>query len=129
MFQKSTGYGTIEVVRNEPVVYDTQTRKPVFTEGHLARTFLQRAFGLLFKDPPGPDETLIFKDAPLIHTFFMRYPIDIIFLDTSMSVIKICRNIPPFRIVGTLRSAFTLEIRAHAAQEKKIYEGQSLTIN
>lgn len=110
------------------IVRDAQTQEPLFTQGRIATTFFQRALGLLFKAPPEPDETLLFKDAPLIHTFFMRYPIDIIFLDRTLTVVKICRNTPPFRVVGALQSAFTLEARAHAAGEKKIHEGQSFTI-
>ena len=55
-----------------------------------AESFFDRAKGLMFSDkiPQGGDGMLI-SPCNSIHTFFMRYDLDIIFLNTNFEVIKI----------------------------------------
>jgi len=65
---------------------------------NVADNFVKRAFGLMFKDI-GDNEGLIFyynKRKLHIHTFFMKYPIDVIFLYNN-KVVDIVKNLKPWK--------------------------------
>ena len=64
----------------------------------LADTFLSRLVGLLNRKSLENGEALILKPATSIHTFFMRFTIDVIFLDKNGRIIGILPSIRPFRI-------------------------------
>jgi uncharacterized membrane protein (UPF0127 family) len=64
----------------------------------LADNFLKRAFGLMMRDI-GDDEGMLFlyKNRKLhIHTFFMKYPIDVIFLKDN-KVVEVVKNLKPWK--------------------------------
>ncbi len=79
----------------------------------FADSFFLRLKGLMFSKSIGEDAAWIFRRAPSIHTFFMRFPIDVVFLDKDKRVIKIKPAVQPWRIVSCLRSSFTLELPPH----------------
>ncbi|AEH06677.1 DUF192 domain-containing protein [Methanothermococcus okinawensis] len=65
---------------------------------NVADNFIKRAFGLMFRDI-GHDEGLIFyyhKRKLHIHTCFMKYPIDVVFLMDN-SVVGIVKNLKPWK--------------------------------
>jgi uncharacterized membrane protein (UPF0127 family) len=81
----------------------------------LADSFFSRAKGLMFsKDMEGFDGLLI-DPCRSIHTYFMNYAIDIVFMNSSYKVIKIVRNMPPRRLSWIyFRATQVLELRADA---------------
>ena len=79
-------------------------------QAQVADSFFKRFWGLMFKKHIDKDEALIFYRAQSIHTFFMRFPIDVIFLDKNMRVIKIYQGLKPFRFAASLKSAITIEL-------------------
>ena len=67
---------------------------------------------------------LFFPDVHCIHTFFMQYPIDVLFLDKDGVVLKIAGKVVPYRIVGGGDNGVAvLEMRAGAVEEKNIKVG------
>lgn len=64
----------------------------------VARSLAERARGLIGRPPPARGEGMLILRCNAIHTFFMRYPIDAIFLDSRASVVKTVRNIRPWRL-------------------------------
>jgi len=65
---------------------------------YVADNFLKRALGLMFRDI-GENEGMVFfyrKRKLHIHTFFMRFPIDVIFL-LDNRVVEVVRNLKPWR--------------------------------
>ena len=94
----------------------------------MADSFFLRLLGLMFRKSIGKNEALIFKSAPSIHTFFMRFPIDIVFLDKNMKVIRICENLSPWRAVFCFGSAFTVELPPHRVLERPLNIGDILQI-
>jgi uncharacterized membrane protein (UPF0127 family) len=65
-----------------------------------------------------------------IHTFFMRIPIDVIYLDEDRKVVHIEENVAPWRFAPILTEAVTvLEVPAHTVYETGTEVGDSLEIN
>jgi len=67
-------------------------------QARLACSLGQRMKGLLGQDSLSANEALILKPCSSIHTFFMRFSIDVLFLDKNMQIVKLFRNMPPNRL-------------------------------
>ncbi len=80
----------------------------------VARTFLQRLKGLMGRKSLPPGEGMLILKCNAIHTCFMRFPIDATFLDRDDSVVKVVRNIRPWRLCvwGGRRAVKVLETAA-----------------
>lgn len=80
----------------------------------VARTFTERARGLIgTKDLP-PGEGLLIERCNAIHTFFMSFPIDATFVDSEGRIVKTVRGIRPWRafVWGGWRARKVLETRS-----------------
>lgn len=64
----------------------------------IANTFLKRLIGLLNRKSLDKGEALILKPSNSIHSFFMRFTIDAIFLDRTGKVITVKPSFKSFRI-------------------------------
>ena len=69
----------------------------------FARTFLQQSLGLMFRECIPHDFGVWFElnkpKTVVVHSWFMKFNIDIIFFDENQKVIKIVRNMKPWKIV------------------------------
>ena len=77
----------------------------------VARTFWERTRGLIGTKSLAPDEGLLIEKCNAIHMCFMSFPIDAYFLDKDDQVVKVVRNIPPWKLFvwGGRRAAKVLE--------------------
>jgi len=64
----------------------------------VATTFFERARGLIGRTGLAKDEGLLIPRCNCIHTCFMRFAIDATFLDRRGNVVKVVRNIRPWRL-------------------------------
>ena len=93
-----------------------------------ADSYWKRLNGLLFYKKPIIEEGLLITPCNSIHMFFMRFPIDVIFLDQSNNVVKVVENIQPWRIVPPVRTAHSaLELPTGTIVREKIREGDTIT--
>ena len=78
----------------------------------VARTLFARMKGLIGMKRLSPGEGMLILRCNAIHTFFMSFPIDAIFLDRNDRVVKVVRNIRPWRLFvwGGLRAVKVLEV-------------------
>lgn len=85
----------------------------------VARTLLARMRGLIGARALPPGEGLLILRCNAIHTLFMSFPIDATFLDRRDNVVKVVRNIPPWRpfVWGGFRAAKVLETASIAASD------------
>ena len=67
------------------------------TAARLATSLMDRMKGLLGTRSLPAGEGLILRPCTGVHTFFMKFPLDLVFLDRSMTVRKIVRDISPNR--------------------------------
>ncbi|MGE5613250.1 MAG: DUF192 domain-containing protein [Bacillota bacterium] len=65
--------------------------------GH-ARKFVSRLIGLQFRKNLPPGHGLLITPCKSIHTFFMRFPIDVVFIDGDNTVLHILEGIKPWRV-------------------------------
>ena len=80
-------------------------------DAEVAETFAERAKGLIGRKSLAPGTGMLITKCNCIHTFFMRFPIAATFLDREGKVVKVVRNIPPWRpwIWGGFKSVSVLE--------------------
>ena len=64
---------------------------------HPATGFWERLAGLIGKRFSSEFDGMVFDRCNAIHTFFMRYPIDVIFADSHYKVLKTSAAFPPWR--------------------------------
>jgi len=85
--------------------------------GHVEPAFTSKARnrGLLGRDALPPNTALVIAPSNSIHTFFMRFPIDIIYVDREGGVLKIRTAVKPGRISGCLRAFAAIEMGAGSA--------------
>jgi uncharacterized membrane protein (UPF0127 family) len=63
-----------------------------------------------------------------IHTFFMRFTIDVLFVDRQGTVLKVCRGLKPWRIGLSLRAFAALEFATQPDRPPEIVKGDRLEI-
>lgn len=84
----------------------------------IADTFFRRLRGLMFRRRLGPGHALLLSPCNSIHTCFMRFAIDVLFLDYEHRIVHIAHSVPPFRLVFPVRDAvFVLELAAGTAAD------------
>ncbi len=69
----------------------------VLPRGLLALSWKDRLVGLMGRRALGPGEGLVILPCESIHTMWMRFPIDAIFVDPRNVVVKTCPSVVPFR--------------------------------
>lgn len=81
---------------------------------HVASRFPERLVGLLgTATPPPPDTGLLLKPGGAVHTIGMRFPIDVVYLDSQLMVIACFPHVPPGRcLLGPMRRSLCLEMAA-----------------
>jgi uncharacterized membrane protein (UPF0127 family) len=67
-------------------------------EVRLANTFLTRLRGLMFTSSPAPGAGLWLRPCQGVHTFWMFFAIDVIFLDRELRIVRLVENLRPFRL-------------------------------
>ncbi len=85
-----------------------------------ADTFRLRLLGLMFRPGLEPGGGLWLEPCRQIHTHFMRFPLDVLFLDPEGVVLHALRSFPPWRISPTIPGArVVLELPAGAMGETR----------
>jgi uncharacterized membrane protein (UPF0127 family) len=69
-----------------------------------------RMRGLLGRSELPGGEGLLLRPAPTIHTAFMRFAIDAVFLDSELTIVKLCPNLKPWRVAGASGGRAVLEL-------------------
>ena len=92
----------------------------------LADTALMRMKGLLGRRDLPSGEGILLKPASSVHMAFMRFPIDAVFLDRDLRVVKIAADLQPWRVAGSRGAKAVLEIPAGEASRRGLTVGDRL---
>ncbi|HYY04730.1 MAG TPA: DUF192 domain-containing protein [Gaiellaceae bacterium] len=90
----------------------------------LADTALARMKGLLGRRELPSGEGILLRPASSVHTAFMRFPIDVVFLDRDSRVVKVAPAVAPWKMVGGKRVRAVLELPAGEALRRGVAVGQ-----
>ena len=94
----------------------------------VAHTLCKRMVGLLNRREFHRGEALIIKPCNSIHTLFMHFPIDVVFVDRQNRVIKIISRLKPWRLSGIYLSAqLCIELPAGTIESTHTCTGDPLS--
>ena len=80
------------------------------SELEIAMSFAARSQALLGRSGLKPDTGLLIDPCSSIHMWFMRFPIDVVFLDKKNRVVGLKRNVKPWGMAWSWRGAKTIEL-------------------
>lgn len=87
-----------------------------------------RKKGLLGRDGLAPDRGLVIAPTQAVHTFGMRFPLDIVAVSRDGRVVKCRAHVPRGRIVMALRAFAFIELAPGTIERAGLREGDRLTI-
>ena len=87
-----------------------------------------RTKGLLEHDHLDPDRGLVIAPTQGVHTFGMKFPIDIVAVNREGGVIKCRSHVPPRRLVFALRAFAIVELAAGTVERAGLQVGDHLSI-
>ncbi|MCZ8537261.1 DUF192 domain-containing protein [Paenisporosarcina quisquiliarum] len=94
-----------------------------------ATNFESRLKGLLFQKKAITKEGLLLTPCNSVHMFFMRFPIDVVFLNQTNKVVKVVSDLKPWRIVPPVSGAHSaLELPVGTILERDICVGDWIEI-
>jgi uncharacterized protein len=94
----------------------------------VAETPFTRLAGLLGRRELPVGEGLLLRPAPSIHTFFMRFAIDVVYLDYDFTVLGATPNVKPWRFAGRYGTRAILELPAGEWERQGIQPGERLRL-
>ena len=109
-------------------IVNNRTGEVLVYRGRMADNFKTRTVGLLGDARLDEDEALIIKPCWSIHTFFMRFPIDVVFLDKHSNVKKIIHSMPAWRMAASWGAQDTIEMAPGALEGVDLQVGDALEI-
>lgn len=89
----------------------------------VADTWLRRARGLLLRRSVPSDEGCVLRPSFSIHTAFLQFPIDVVFLDHDLVVQKIMPSVRPFAVASSLGAREVVELRAGECERRGLNVG------
>jgi uncharacterized protein len=92
----------------------------------VASSLWSRLRGLLGSSELPEGEGLLLPRTRSIHTHFMRFPIDAVFLDDGLRVVSIVPSLRPWRTASAKAATSTLELRAGTSERVGLAEGDAL---
>ncbi|MCL2913867.1 DUF192 domain-containing protein [Shewanella corallii] len=94
---------------------------------YLAKSPWLRLRGLLGRRPLKQGEGLLISPCNSVHTFWMSYPIDLIYLDSNGLVLKVVEQLLPWRMSACKSARSVVEVTAGYASKVDIKQGDHLT--
>ena len=92
----------------------------------VARSFAQRLLGLMGTAGLEPGTGVLFPATSSVHTHFMRYPIDVVFLDADVGVVALRHSLAPWRFAAAKGARSVLELPAGTCERVGIAVGDRL---
>jgi uncharacterized membrane protein (UPF0127 family) len=89
----------------------------------VADSFWSRGRGLLGRSALAPQQGLLIRPCSSVHTFFMRFAIDVVYLDREWRVTKVAADLKPWRLSWGRGANMVLELPAGEAGRQGIVPG------
>lgn len=108
---ENTRNGRLVADRVEPA-FDSDTRRK----------------GLMGRDGLAAGSALVIAPSNSVHTFFMRFPIDVVFVRRDGEVVKVRHAVAPWRLTGALGAFAVVELPAGTARTAEVGPGDRLAL-
>ncbi len=103
-----------------------RTRRLVASDVELALTRASRRRGLLGREGFDPCAALILVPCAAVHTAFMRFAIDVVFVDRHGRTLKIVRELAPWRIALSPLAHSVIELAGGSLRSRDVSIGDRL---
>jgi uncharacterized membrane protein (UPF0127 family) len=114
-------------------IEETRLRVTNFTRHTLLATCMEvanssakRSKGLLGREGLAPGEGLWIAPCEAVHTFWMQFPIDLVYLDRKQRIRKLVSDVRPWRLSACLRAHSVLELPAGTIRATRTEPGDAL---
>lgn len=105
------------------------TKKTVVSDRcHFANTVLKRMVGLLNRKVMAQGDGLLLDRCYGVHTFGMRFAIDVLFLDKDLHVIRAVKALAPYRTCIVKRAVYVLELPSGSVDRSRSEPGDQIQI-
>ena len=102
----------------------------IISDCRIADNFVLRILGLLPLKTISNNEGLLLKPSNSIHTLFMKFPIDVIFVDKRNQIIEIYHEVKPFKILPIhLNSRYVIETAGGVCKMKNLQKGDIISLD
>jgi uncharacterized membrane protein (UPF0127 family) len=106
-----------------------ETRGNVLVDDlQIAKSPWSKMKGLLGRERLDEDTGLLIEFCNSIHMFFMKFPIDVVYLDRNLIVENIVYELQPWGVSSHRRAAHVLEIAAGRAEARELKTSDRLKI-
>jgi uncharacterized membrane protein (UPF0127 family) len=110
------------------IITNSRSNRVLATTLLTAFDSASRRRGLLKHDFLPEGSALIIAPSSAIHTFFMRFPIDVAFVSRDGRVLKVRPNLPPWRMAAAVRAFAIVEMPVGALARTDTQPGDALRI-
>lgn len=88
-------------------------KNTILSKGIIADSFFTRLKGLIGRKELGIDEAICIKPCKSVHTFFMSFSIDVVFIDRNGFVCEIVKNMEPYKVSEYIsKASYVIEFSA-----------------
>jgi len=110
------------------MIVNERTGAPIATAVEHAATRASRRRGLLGRDHLDPHCAMILEPCTAVHTAFMRFAIDVVFIDRAGYALKIVRDVAPWRIAVAAGAHAVVEMAAGSIAPHQLQVGDRLLV-
>jgi uncharacterized protein len=107
---------------------NTRSQRTLADRLEAAFDSASRNKGLLQRDSLPAGQALILAPCNSIHTFFMRFSIDVLFMSRNGQVLRLARTLAPWRIAMAWRAAAVVELPAGTIDQTDTRVGDVLEL-
>lgn len=111
---------------NGTLYLDRELQQVLVPEVLLTGNMAERMRGLLGRPALQKHQALLIAPCSSIHTFFMRYTLDLLFLDRHWQIRKLLPAVRPWRMAWSPGAAMVLEMPAESIENLPLTRGQQL---
>jgi uncharacterized membrane protein (UPF0127 family) len=111
---------------DEKLIVNLTSETVVCERGAIANRAPARMRGLLGRSDLPAGEGILLQPAPAIHTAFMRFAIDAVFLDSELRIVKLEPHLAPGRTAGASGARAVLELADGEIAHRELAVGQQL---
>lgn len=97
-----------------------------FLKVFVADTFCLRSRGLLFRSKLEVDQSMLIMPCNAVHSFFMRYSLDLVYLDKENRIVKIVENLKPWRFSVCFKAYSVMELNVGVANKLDLKQGDKI---